>query len=254
LQDGHGVAAKARALDRRCLDVQSLFTADSANRRLPVVNVVALVSRDDLVIHRITTCLASDAIGVMDVATDVAELTDEVARANALILARGDANGDRRAQIKAAAERFPEVPSIVVASVSKNGIHKALEAGASGAVLDSRLEGVLPATIRAVCVGQVVVPDRFRRHVARPALSHREKQTLALVATGLTNREIADHLFLAESTVKTHLSSIFAKLGVGSRSEAAALVHDPDGKLGLSILSLSPSLTATATPNGGDAL
>jgi DNA-binding NarL/FixJ family response regulator len=208
------------------------------------VKLVALVSRDDLVVHRISSCLNGDAIGVIDIARDVAGLSNEAGQASALVLARGDANGDRRAQIRAASERFPGVPSVVVASISKNGVHKALEAGASGAVLDSQLELVLPATIRAVCAGQVVVPDQFRHHAARPPLSHREKQTLALVAAGMTNRQIADSLYLAESTVKTHLSSVFAKLGVGSRSEAAALVHDPDTKLGLSMLALAPSATA----------
>jgi hypothetical protein len=51
---------------------------------------------------------------------------------------------------------------------------------------------------------------------------------LGQVAAGLTNSEIAESLFLSESTVKSHLSSAFAKLGVRSRKEAAALVLDPD--------------------------
>ena len=59
------------------------------------------------------------------------------------------------------------------------------------------------------------------------------------MARGLTNREIADRLFLAESTVKTHVGSIFGKLGVKSRSEAAALVLDPDAKLGVGLPELA---------------
>jgi DNA-binding CsgD family transcriptional regulator len=59
-------------------------------------------------------------------------------------------------------------------------------------------------------------------------LSQRERQTLALAIGGLTNAEIATRLFVAPSTVKTHLSAAFQKLGVGSRAEAAALVHDPE--------------------------
>ena len=67
----------------------------------------------------------------------------------------------------------------------------------------------------------------MRRTVVRPAFSHREKQVLALVARGYQNREIASRLFLAESTVKSHLGTSFAKLGVRSRKEAAAVLLDP---------------------------
>jgi DNA-binding NarL/FixJ family response regulator len=71
------------------------------------------------------------------------------------------------------------------------------------------------------------VPAEARRLVVRPAFSHREKEVLGLLVTGLTNRQIADRLFLAESTVKSHLVATFAKLGVRSRTEAAALLLDP---------------------------
>jgi DNA-binding CsgD family transcriptional regulator len=64
--------------------------------------------------------------------------------------------------------------------------------------------------------------------VAWGTFSLREKQVLQLVADGLTNAEIACRLFLSESTVKSHLSSSFRKLGVSSRSEAAAVVLDAD--------------------------
>jgi DNA-binding NarL/FixJ family response regulator len=240
--------AQAHGACDRCLDVQTLPSADSTGRPWVVARVVAVVCRDDLVVSRISACLATDAIGVIERAADVAGLSDEAREASAFVLAPAAANGDRRALIRAACTRFPGVPTVVVASLSKNGVHKVLDAGASGAVLDSEVESALPATIRAVCAGQVVVPHQFRHHAARPPLSHREKQALAMVAAGMTNRQIADRLFLAESTVKTHLSSVFAKLGVGSRSEAAALVHDPEEKLGFSILALS-RLATTANQN-----
>lgn len=221
--------------------MKSLRSADSNGQKSAVALTVALVSRDDLVTRRIGACLATDAIRVLDRAQEVGGLSDAAAAASAVVLASGAANGERRALIKAAVARFPGVPAVMVASISANGVHKVLETGAAGVVLDSQVEDTLAATIRAVCAGQVVVPDRFRHQAARPALSHREKQTLALVAAGMTNRQIADRLFLAESTVKTHLSSVFGKLGVCSRSEATALVLDPEDRLGLSIRALAPT-------------
>jgi DNA-binding NarL/FixJ family response regulator len=55
---------------------------------------------------------------------------------------------------------------------------------------------------------------------------------------GFTNQEIANKLLLAESTVKSHLTSIFSKLGVRGRSEAAALVLDPTSGLGTGVLAI----------------
>ena len=75
--------------------------------------------------------------------------------------------------------------------------------------------------------------------VERPVFSFREKQVLELVARGFTNGEIAMQLFLAESTVKSHLSSSFRKLGINSRKEAAAIVLDPENGLGLGLTAVS---------------
>jgi len=226
--------------------VHTLRTADSAGHRPAVAPAVAVVSGNEILARRIRDALDLDAIEVIDWAAAVPQLADGAARAGAIVLVGGRASEERRALIRAVCQRFPSVPAIVVASLSSTGVHKALEAGAAGLVLDSEIETALAPTIHAVGAGQIVVPNRFRRHAIRPALSHREKQTLALVAAGYTNRQIAAHLFLAESTVKTHLTSVFGKLGVGSRSEAAELVLDPDMKLGISM----PGLPETGTENG----
>ena len=82
------------------------------------------------------------------------------------------------------------------------------------------------------------------RQIAPRPLSYREKQILGLVVLGFTNREIADKLFLAESTVKTHLSSSFAKLDAHSRSEAAARILDPEAGYGVGILAIAGDGTA----------
>ena len=54
-------------------------------------------------------------------------------------------------------------------------------------------------------------------------LTRRERQVLALVAEGLSNTDIADRLVISRSTVKTHVSSVIAKLGAASRTEAATI-------------------------------
>ena len=200
----------------------------------------AVVSPDELLVLRVRDALAADGIRLADRAADVAGLSEQAAAAGAIVLAGCRTTTAQRAAIRAAQERFPELPSVLVASVSATGVRKALDAGASGVVLEREIETALAAGLRAVAANQVVVPHAFYREAVRPPLSHREKETLALVARGLTNRQIAARLFLAESTVKTHLSSIFGKLGVGSRSEATARALDPEENLGLGVLELAP--------------
>ncbi|MBV9005592.1 MAG: response regulator transcription factor [Solirubrobacterales bacterium] len=118
----------------------------------------------------------------------------------------------------------------------------ALEAGAAGFVLkDSSAEDLI-AAVRAVAGGAAwfdpaVAPrilEHYRRRVA-PAgreaarldlLSEREREVLALIARGATNGEIAATLYLAEATVKTHIGSIFGKLGVRDRAAAIVFAYD----------------------------
>jgi DNA-binding NarL/FixJ family response regulator len=121
-------------------------------------------------------------------------------------------------------------PAVVVISPPATGtaVRRALDAGAHGLVFEPELERTLATTVRAVAIGQSVVPGKFRASVERPVLSHRERQVLALVRNGLTNAEIAERLFLAESTIKSHLASIFTKFGVRSRKEVAAVFLDVD--------------------------
>ena len=115
-------------------------------------------------------------------------------------------------------------------------VRRALQLGIDGVVLNDQVEDALGLVVAAVCAGQVSVPRDRRADVGSPVLTHREKQILRLVIGGLTNGQIAARLFLAESTVKSHLSSAFGKLGVSSRNEAASLILDPDRGRGLGIL------------------
>jgi DNA-binding NarL/FixJ family response regulator len=106
------------------------------------------------------------------------------------------------------------------------GVRRALDAGADAMVFGPDFEDTLVTTIRAVASGQSVVPRKLRASVERPVLSHREQEVLGLLREGMTNAEIAGALFLAESTIKSHLSSIFTKFGVRSRREAVAVSLD----------------------------
>ena len=126
-------------------------------------------------------------------------------------------------------KRLHDTRIVVVAhSSGRRHAREALNTGADGFIVDRDIESALATVVRTVAAGHVAVPRGLRRHVVRPAFSHRERQVLALMARGMQNREIADRLYLAESTIKSHLASAFEKLGVRSRKEASALILDPD--------------------------
>lgn len=140
------------------------------------------------------------------------------------------------ARLRELRSQWPQLRIVVVcAAAGARHTRRAVDGGADGLVLADRLEDSLAPTIAAVLAGQVVVPSEFGASVRKQPLSFREKQILSLVTAGYTNGQISSELFLAESTVKSHLSSAFVKLGVSSRSEAAALVLDPRESAGLGI-------------------
>ena len=162
--------------------------------------------------------------------------------AGILIVVIGEPREDARLRaIRTLAQSFPSasILAVVPADVPSAGLRRVLLAGATGIVIDCDMQRALVPTARAVLAGQLTVPSILGQKIAPRPLSHREKQILALVMLGMTNREIAGKLFLAESTVKTHLSSAFRKIDARSRAEAVARIQDPDAGYGVSILALA---------------
>lgn len=117
---------------------------------------------------------------------------------------------------------LPDAVIVVVCSPSRERPQALLWSGVDGIVADPGADAVIGPVVRAALAGYLVLPRTMRAAVQPPPLTTRERQLLALVVEGLSNREIADRLYLAESTVKRHLSSIFRRLGVRSRREAVA--------------------------------
>jgi DNA-binding NarL/FixJ family response regulator len=143
--------------------------------------------------------------------------------------------------------RFPKL-LIVAVCVSADGraVRRALDNGIDGLVFADGLEAALAPTVGAALAGQVAVPRNLRTFVRKPSLSAKERQVLGLLVMGFTNSEISAKLFLAESTVKSHLSSAYMKLGVRSRSEAVSLLLDPNEQLG-TVAGILPAATSPRT-------
>jgi DNA-binding NarL/FixJ family response regulator len=109
----------------------------------------------------------------------------------------------------------------------------AIMAGAAGYVSKQTCGTDLVSALRAVASGQSILdPQASRQVMARlregdtsvdpvAALSEQEKRVLELIGEGLTNRQIAERMFLAEKTVKNYVSSLLTKLGMHSRTQAA---------------------------------
>ena len=151
---------------------------------------------------------------------------------------------EQRRRAAATVERLASHRIVLVTDLSaRPGLNRIISAGVHGLVLGAYIRTALVPTIDAVLAGQICIPSLSREAVDRRPLSLREREILAMVIMGLSNAEIAGRLHLAESTVKSHLGSIFAKLGVRSRSEAADLVSNPQEMLTAGVIGLSTTTT-----------
>ncbi len=132
--------------------------------------------------------------------------------------------------------RRPEAKIIILTTFDDDEyVFDALRAGALGYLLKDVSSVELAEAIRTVAAGGALIEPSVARKVlaefsrlpARPpketlnALSQREREILRLIAQGLSNRQIAARLYLAEGTVKNYVSSILSKLGVEDRTQAA---------------------------------
>lgn len=133
--------------------------------------------------------------------------------------------------------RHPEIAALILTSYDDDdALFSAIMAGASGYVLKQVRSADLLETVRQVAAGRSMldpavtaqVLERIRT-VPKPnavldRLTPHEQRILDLIAEGMTNRQIAQSLHLAEKTVKNYVSSLLAKLGVESRTQAAIFV------------------------------
>ncbi len=154
---------------------------------------------------------------------------------------------DGIAATRAFKERWPEIRVVILTTFDDRELIQAgLQAGAQGYLLKDITAEQLATTIRVVAQGQVLLhPDVAHKVIATfpsapiesavtapatPAfvgvselsqLTEREREILALLARGASNREISETLYIAGGTVKNHLSNILGKLGVRDRTQAA---------------------------------
>ncbi|MFD9082867.1 response regulator [Streptomyces erythrochromogenes] len=121
-------------------------------------------------------------------------------------------------------------------------VYEALRAGASGFLLKDASADQLAEAVRVVAAGEALLsPNITKRLITEfsrlgaprapsrariDVLTERETEVLSLIAQGLSNAEISEHLVLAEQTVKTHVSRILVKLGLRDRTQAAVFAYE----------------------------
>ncbi|MFD8005325.1 response regulator [Streptomyces mirabilis] len=142
---------------------------------------------------------------------------------------------------------MPELACLMLTSFDdEEALLDSIMAGASGYVLKQIQGSDLVSAVRTVAAGQSLLdPSATAKLMARlrqgqepepvpdalPGLTDREREILALIGEGLTNRQIGQRLFLAEKTVKNHISRLLAKLGVERRIQAAVMATQAQDRL-----------------------
>jgi DNA-binding NarL/FixJ family response regulator len=216
--------------------IHALPRGDAAAARTIAGGRVSLVARDSEVRTRLTAAVRAAGLILERGVESVSEFPAG-AKPDVVLLGPYAIKHDG---VRAARAEFPHALVIaVLEDLARHHVRSALVEGADGVVLLDEVEQTLAATVEAARVGQLAVPKAVRRTMARPVLSTREKQILGMVVLGFSNAEIAQKLVLSESTVKSHLSSAFHKLGVRSRTEAAAMILDSNSGMGTGILAIS---------------
>ncbi|MFF0854159.1 response regulator [Streptomyces sp. NPDC003388] len=157
-------------------------------------------------------------------------------------------DGDGVSVCRELRSRMPELACLMLTSFDdEEALLDSIMAGASGYVLKQIRGSDLVSAVRTVAAGQSLLdPSATARLMARlrggpqqreeldelPGLTDREREILALIGEGLTNRQIGQRLYLAEKTVKNHISRLLAKLGVERRIQAAVIATQIQDKRG----------------------
>lgn len=172
--------------------------------------------------------LVAEAAGGEDAIGLIAEAQPNVVLMDLVMPGLGGVSATRRIR-----KEFPDVQVVALTSFKDEQlVHEALQAGAIGYLLKNVSIDDLAAAIRAASEGkptlapeatQVLIDKATREPSYRYNLTERELDVLGLMVQGSTNKQIAAELSVSLSTVKFHVSSILAKLGVSSRTEAVAL-------------------------------
>lgn len=133
--------------------------------------------------------------------------------------------------IRALGEQVPETRAIVLTSFDDDAaVAEALEAGARAYLLKSVRGAEITDVVTAVAAGRALLDERTvtrrRADADDPTadLTPSERRVLDLIGDGMSNREIGDHLGVAEKTVKNHITSLLSKMGLQRRTQVAAWV------------------------------
>jgi DNA-binding NarL/FixJ family response regulator len=199
---------------------------------LPSIPAIAVAAQARSTQLRLFGALAGRPSLHLRVAPSLGRLIAAEAADDAIVSYHQTLCSDDCESFKQLKSQFGELLIVAVCeSADGRAVRRALDSGVDGLVFADEVEAALRPTVEAALAGQIAVPRNLRTSVRKPSLSAKERQVLGLLLMGITNSEIGARLFVAESTVKSHLSSAYAKLGVRSRSEAVSLLLDPNQAL-----------------------
>ncbi|SDN69326.1 DNA-binding response regulator, NarL/FixJ family, contains REC and HTH domains [Actinomyces ruminicola] len=223
-------------------------TAGTPRRSRPITVVLA----DDQALMRMGFRMVLDPADDIEIVGEASDGTTAVAQARALkpdvILMDVRMPGMNGIDATAAiTQQCPDTKILILTTFDLDEYAFAgLRAGASGFLLKDTRPGELAEAIRTVADGEAVVSPRITRRMLEMFASHlpesggsasqedariasltpREREILTLMAQGLSNSEIADHLVVSATTVKTHVGNVLAKLDVRDRVQAVVVAYE----------------------------
>jgi DNA-binding NarL/FixJ family response regulator len=207
---------------------------------------VFLIEDNRLLRDGLASMLSAQGLRVVATARNGHEALREVARVKPQLVLLDSALGDRDGAkfVQQVREDFPDIRVIVMGLLpAHDDFVEFIRAGVSGFILKDATIEEFVTTIRAVADGVSVLPSLLTTtlftHVAAQArargkrgaktaarMTVRERQVIASIADGLSNKEIADRLNIATYTVKSHVHNILEKLALHTRLEVAAYAHE----------------------------